>query len=418
MAGHSRLLNYNAQAVPLGSNANTPSCLLEGRQQALSPSARLFMRHKRSPLAISLFSGAGGMDIGVTSAGFNILASIELDKHCCQTLRANIADERRAARIYEEDIRQLDPRRLMRDLSLGPGQLDLLFGGPPCQPFSQIGRQKGLSDQRGWLLFEIVRIAEILRPKAILIEQVRGLASSKDPSGNPGSALDLLLGRLAGIGYGTDWRLINSADYGVPQLRKRLFIVATGESGGFGFPQATHFPRGSGQDLFQFPQYTTVGEALAGLGVPSARGSERPDSHVDVTPDGDRKRIAGVPEGECLAAQSDLPSWQIGRLTKKDTTKFLRLSRTRPANTLRCGEIFFHPTEDRYLTPRECMRIHGYPDSYRIVGPIRGRSGSARSLDQHRQVANSVPPPVAESIATEICKYIRCRGFSRTSAIR
>ncbi|MFO0108808.1 MAG: DNA cytosine methyltransferase, partial [bacterium] len=83
-----------------------------------------------------------------------------------------------------------------------------------------------------------------------------------------------------------------------------------------------------------------------------------------------------------------------------------RLSFSEPSLTLRCGEIFFHPVEDRYLTPREYMRIHGYPDNYFLKGPVRGRSGKVRYLDQHRQIANSVPPPVAYAIATEITKFL------------
>jgi len=124
-----------------------------------------------------------------------------------------------------------------------------------------------------------------------------------------------------------------------------------------------------------------------------------------------------VPEGCYLSAQVHLPEEQRRNLQKKDTTKFLRASRSRPSNTLRCGEIFFHPTEDRYLTPRECMRIHGYPDSYVLKGPVRGRSGRVRYLDQHRQVANSVPPPLAGLLAANVAKVLDgCRGYSSSSA--
>lgn len=111
-------------------------------------------------------------------------------------------------------------------------------------------------------------------------------------------------------------------------------------------------------------------------------------------------------EGSFLAGELHLPASQRGKLTKKDTTKFRRLSFSEPSLTLRCGEIFFHPVEDRYLTPREYMRIHGYPDTYLLKGPVRGRSGRVRYLDQHRQVANSVPPPVAYAIAKEIDKFL------------
>jgi DNA (cytosine-5)-methyltransferase 1 len=108
-----------------------------------------------------------------------------------------------------------------------------------------------------------------------------------------------------------------------------------------------------------------------------------------------------------------LPKEQLRNLTKKDTTKFKRLSRQEPSNTLRCGEIFFHPKENRYLTPREYMRIHGYPDSYILRGPIRGRSGRVRHLDQHRQIANSVPPPIARLLAEEVLKVLNAKKQSK-----
>ncbi|MBU4429915.1 MAG: DNA cytosine methyltransferase, partial [Verrucomicrobia bacterium] len=93
-------------------------------------------------------------------------------------------------------------------------------------------------------------------------------------------------------------------------------------------------------------------------------------------------------------------------LTKKDTTKYRRLHRLEPSLTLRCGEIFFHPVEDRYLTPREYLRLHRYPDEYILCGPIRSRSGTVKNLDQHRLVANSVPPPLAQVVAAQIAKVL------------
>lgn len=371
-----------------------------------------------SPLkALSLFSGAGGMDIGVADAGFDVLAAVEMDQNCCATLRANMERERRAARVIEADIRTISPTGLMGELGLEPGELDLLYGGPPCQSFSQIGKKRGLGDERGLLLFEMIRFAQAMQPQAIFIEQVKGLVSAKDARGMRGGVLEMLLSALESAGYVPKWKLVNAADHGLPQLRTRLFVVATRQPNGFQFPEQTHLPQGTHHSLCPLPEHNGIGEALKGLGSPSPKGSERADSHIDVTPDGDRRRIAGVPEGEFLAAQKHLPQEQIGRLTKKDTTKYLRLSYGKPANTFRCGEIFFHPTENRYLTPREHMRIHGYPDSYVLCGPIRGRSGTARNLDQHRQIANSVPPPIAAIMAAEIKRVIECQRYSRRLAI-
>ena len=199
-------------------------------------------------------------------------------------------------------------------------------------------------------------------------------------------------------------RVIKAAQYGVAQMRERVFIVSTINSAHFEFPEPTRGdPKEQMQTLFPLLPYATVREALVGVGKPIPNnGHPHDDSHVDITPTGDRRRIHGVPEGSHLAKELHLPAEQRCNLTKKDTTKFRRLSWSEPSNTLRCGEIFFHPTEDRYLTPREYMRLHGYPDTYLLKGPIRGRSGRVRHLDQHRQVANSVPPPVAHVIAEAI----------------
>jgi DNA (cytosine-5)-methyltransferase 1 len=361
----------------------------------------------REPKAISLFSGAGGMDVGIRKAGFRVLADLEMDKYCCQTLRAAAQREGTGTAVYECDVGEMDPMAVCRRAGIGPMDLDLLFGGPPCQPFSLAGKQNGLNDSRGPLLFEMIRFAACIKPKVILLEQVKGLLSAKGAGGERRGVLDLFLGELEKIGYAPKWQVCRAADFGVPQLRERLFIVATRGRNGFAFPERTHAPRGECPNIFGSKPYVTVGEALSGLGRPSPKlpgttFQNREDSHVDVTPARDRERIAHVPQGSCLAAQTHLGRDIRGNLTPKDTTKYLRLDSNKPSNTLRCGEIFFHPTEDRYLTPRECMRLHGYDDGYRLIGPIRPRTGTARDLDQHRQVANSVPPPLAHAMGEKI----------------
>lgn len=353
----------------------------------------------QKPKAISLFSGCGGLDIGVEAAGFKTLCCIEIDPFCCETLVHNQPAYISTARILNQDICQVDPITLMKEHGIAPRELDLLFGGPPCQTFSQIGKQDGLSDARGMPLFEIVRLAEAMRPKALLIENVKALATAKDPTGQPGGILIKLLSQLRKLGYTPNLKTLNAADYGVAQRRERLFVVAFKGDTVFQFPNPSHGPEGQ-------EEYKTVREALGGLGRVATRNRrDREDNHVDVTPDGDRRRISYVTEGTYLAAANAPPEIKC-RLTKKDTTKFLRLSRHGQSNTLRCGEIFFHPIKDRYLTPREYMRLHGFPDNYQLRGPIRGRSGRVRQLDQHRQIANSVPPPIAQAVAYNIYELL------------
>lgn len=356
-------------------------------------SSRSVISVKR-PIAISLFSGGGGLDIGVEQAGFKTVACIEKDENACETLRYNQPRYLPDAKIIHDSVTDVDLKNLMTELNLRSGELDLLFGGPPCQTFSQIGKKHGLGDERGRLLFAMVNYAKVLMPKAIVIENVKALRNAKGLDGVPGGIVLELKEQLEGLGYDVSSDVIDASLFGVAQKRQRLFIVALKRSfGSFEFPKG-HLDKNNA---------VTVGQVIHGLPQHVRKGlAPFHDNHIDVTPEGDIRRISFVTEGLHLAKIHDAPPEVKGRLGPKDTTKFLRLSRTKPSNTLRCGEIFFHPLEDRYLTPREYMRIHGFPDDYVLKGPIRGRSGTVRNLDQHRLVANSVPPAVAFAVGSAV----------------
>lgn len=351
--------------------------------------------------ALSIFSGCGGLDIGVEKAGFKNIASIEIDKYAADSLRTWHISSKHKTKVYEEDIRKIDPA-IFKD-----SNIQLLHGGPPCQAFSLIGKRNSLDDPRGQLLFEVIRFAEVLKPQAILVEQVKGLLSASDECGCKGGAFKLFIDELNRLGYIPKWQVINSADYGIPQRRERLFIVATLGKNGYQFPIPTHSEEQEDLTFFPLKKYKTVGDVISDLPKPNLKAEEISfPNHIDITPDRDRERISFVPEGGHLAAQKHAPADIIMKLSKKDTTKFRRMSTSEPSLTLRGGEIFYHPTEDRYLTPREYLRIHTYPDSYILKGPIRGRTGTVKNLDQHRQVANSVPPKLAELLAKEILRIL------------
>ena len=146
------------------------------------------------PKAISLFSGAGGMDIGVSKAGFDNVCAIETDPHCVSTLRRNSP---RTA-IWQVDVQALDPQRTLDSLELKSGDIALLHGGPPCQSFSQIGHKRGLDDPRGKLAFEMVRFAEVMRPAAVMLEQVPAFLATK--AGDGMTVLDAIV-----RGVSSDW---------------------------------------------------------------------------------------------------------------------------------------------------------------------------------------------------------------------
>lgn len=330
--------------------------------------------------AISLFSGAGGLDIGLNSSGIRTVASVEIDKHCVETLRNNTGSD-----IFHGDVRGFDPAEVLS--SVGLNNISVIHGGPPCQPFSQIGARKGLGHKDGMLLFEMLRWIESLRPEIFIVEQVKGLLKHKE-------AFDHLRQSARSMGYSLDWKLVNSVEYGVAQKRERVFVIGS-RLGAVSL----------GEWLSPSQGERSVGDVISDLPSPSENS---PSNHIDKTPDRDRERISFVKEGEWLS-KSKAPPDIIKRLTRKDTTKFRRLAFDLPSLTLRCGEIFYHPREDRYLTPREYMRIHGYPDDYILSGPIRGRTGQVSNLDQHRQIANSVPPPLAAAIGRAVTENAFCQ---------
>ena len=336
------------------------------------------------PTAISLFAGAGGMDIGVDRAGFKTICAIESDPHCASTLRCNAG--RKA--VWQADVRAVDPTRLLQVLGIKPGGLGLLYGGPPCQPFSQIGKLGGLEDPRGALIFELVRFAQEMRPAAVLIEQVPNFLRTRTASGL--YLLEVLRDEFEQLGYDLHVDVLDAQAHGIAQRRRRALLLCVPMGQSFAFPLPSSAP-------------ATVGEALSGLPPPSGPDGHPPvANHVDVTPRRDQERIAYVPEGLWLAKAPNVPPDILLNLTRKDTTKFRRLHRDDISPTLRCGEALYHPKENRYITPREAARLQGFPDKHIFEGPIRRRTGRVPNLDQHRQVANAVPPPLAHSVAAQL----------------
>ena len=340
---------------------------------------------------LSLFSGAGGMDIGVDDAGYDTVCAIESDVHCAATLCRNA----RHKTVWQVDVRAVSPERILEIFDIRPGGITLLYGSPPCQSPGQRTGRPCVQGNLGLLIREFVRFARVLRPTAILVEQLPAFLRSSSPNGQP--LIEGLERAFARLGYDLHARVLNTAFHGVAQSRRRAIVVCVPTGQRFRFPnRAVSAP--------------SVGEVLGGLPQPVTRGEEPlVPNHVDVTPPRDRERISFVPEGSWLARVPNVPSSVLMNLTNKDTTKFRRLDRKLTSLTIACGGIFFHPVEDRYITPREAARIQGFPDKHVLVGPIRGRSGQVRDLDQHRQVASAVPPPLATSVARSIAESL-CLG--------
>lgn len=212
---------------------------------------------KTQPTAISIFSGAGGMDLGFLQAGFDVRLAIEIDPSCCDTLRQNLKE----TVILEGDINDISPDQISNQSGLLPGEIDCIFGGPPCQSFSLAGRREGTNDERGKLVFRFIELVRSLRPKTFVLENVKGMVNWQG-----GIVLREIESMFAdpldtGERYIVQHSVLNAADYGVPQSRERVFIVGTRLAKPFKFPTPSHSSESSGK----LKRHVTVGEALRGL---------------------------------------------------------------------------------------------------------------------------------------------------------
>ncbi|MFF2326612.1 MULTISPECIES: DNA cytosine methyltransferase [unclassified Streptomyces] len=353
-----------------------------------------------APNCVSVFSGGMGLDLGLEQAGFAIRFAADSMPAAVTTVRAN----RPELPYYDGDIRNLSAEQIWKSSGLSAGQVDLLAGGPPCQSFSTAGKRLGLDDhEKGPLVFEFVRLVEELQPKAFLMENVKGLLSASIkwrqlPYNNNGKIIDDLHGsllrelcaQLEKLGYSLKYREFNSADYGVPQARQRVFLLGYRDGTPVSFPEPTHAKDSS---LFLNP-WRTIGEALDGLVDDDsycAKFSERKLKYLRMIPEGGNWR--SLPEeiqkesmGRAFYAKGGRSGyWR--RLSFKSPSPTI-LTEPHNASTSLC-----HPVEDRPLTVRECARIQTFPDEWTFHGPGR---------EQYKLVGNAVPVLLAEAIGAHV----------------
>ena len=340
----------------------------------------------KSPTVISLFSGAGGLDYGFHAAGFCTAVATDFEPDACHTLRENGFDQ-----VICGDIHQVTSEELLAKAKLSIGEADVLIGGPPCQPFSKSGfwangTSARLNDPRAKTLDAYLRVLEDTQPRAFLLENVEGLAYNGKSEG-----IDLLLQRIKEINVrqGTNYRpvgaVLAAADYGVPQLRSRFFLVGARDGQEFIFPEPTHSPTG---DLVTEP-YRTAWDALADV---------TPDPSEDLHIRGKwASLLPSIPEGENYLFHTDRGHGQpLFGWRRRFWTFLLKLSKRKPSWTIQAqpGPSVgpFH-WSNRLLSHRELCRIQTFPDSVTIVG-------SRRSIQ--KQVGNAVPSLLAEVLAREI----------------
>lgn len=350
---------------------------------------------------VSLFSGAGGFDIGLESAGFSVVAAVEADPDCIETLRLNQAsripvpnsEDGRvlldATRVLHARVEEMTRGDLVPNGASASWRPDLLAGGPPCQPFSASGKQRSLGDPRGVLFREFVRIAEELRPRAILFENVRGLITARGPSGRPGGALRLVLRAFQDIGYATRVGVLNAADYALPQRRVRFFLLAAQRGPLAEFPRPTH-ARADRPRLFdEGLPWMTLGEFLAKQPEPHPEEIVRPSLKL-------AKLLRDIRAGSGLRSPGvSEPTRPGGHWGYKQGTFVANPELPARTVTAAATQDWIRQADGslRRLTLRECSGLQGFPVKWQFVG-----SSSSR----YRQVGNAVPVRFGEVLGSAL----------------
>jgi DNA (cytosine-5)-methyltransferase 1 len=345
-------------------------------------------------IAIDAFCGAGGLSLGFSQAGLDVAFAFDLDETALKTYQANLKHQSRKL-----DANQLTAKALLAAAGLKKGEVSVLAGGPPCQGFS-IQRRGKDQDERNDLLFRFIKWVDFIEPAYFLIENVSGLRGKRGQK-----HLSSFIRATESLGYHCHTKLLNVADYGLAQIRKRLVIVGERPVNGgifFSFPKATH-----SQD-----SWVTVRKAIHELPSPPADGSEHPDwpnHRCDRLSAKNKLRISHVPEGggrEDIPVSLRLKCHQVSPDKAGHRYVYGRLAWDRPAGTItaRFDSLtrgrFGHPSEDRTISLREGARLQGFPDEFVFSGT---------KVEVARQIGNAVPPPLAFQLGTALLRAIKLR---------
>lgn len=357
---------------------------------------------------LSFFSGAGGLDLGFAKAGFQTLWANEYDKKIFPSYKNHFPDVLLDNRPIQEIPNQEVPKSLGREDVLG------VIGGPPCQAWSAAGSKRGAEDPRGRLFFEYIRMIEYIRPTFFVAENVHGLIHKRNQE-----SFSTILGRFAELGYNVQWKLLNAADFGVSQDRKRVIVVGyhkekIGKT--FKFPE----PKGNDHltlkiaigDLKDYPINTVIAKSSKDLIANPfkilAQTHKKPSSsktgiqnitNHDVSEGGyspiflsrNRRRNWDQPSFTILATDRHIPF-------HPDSPKMLKIGK---------DKMILSPNQEhkyRRLSVRECARIQGFPDDYHFL--------YAHPRDGYKMVGNAVPVPLATAIASKIMEDLRSQNVT------
>jgi len=343
-----------------------------------------------------LFSGAGGLSLGFQQAGFEVVFAADNDKESLETYVHNFGPH-----AYSLDLTRGSPKAIAKQIREKAGDIDVLIGGPPCQGFS-IQRRGAPDDPRNHLLLRHVQIGLALNVKALLIENVPTILGSRGAI-----QLNEALSLLADASYTVSSAVLQAADYGVPQLRRRAFVVAFRKD----FPGEFRFL----EPLYSPSSYVTVRQALSSLpGLPEdhsahpeiANHQRRKISEINL------KRLSYVPEG---GGRLDIPEELRLPCHKKDNGHrhldvYGRMVWDKPAPTITAmfdnftRGRFAHPSETRNITNREGARLQSFPDSFVFLGNQKSVA---------RQIGNAVPPMLATAVAHAISSHLDGKFLGR-----
>ena len=370
---------------------------------------------------ISLFTGAGGLDLGLDRSGFTTLVAVEKDRYARETLASNREHFRVPGFELFEDATGVTGEDLLTAAGVRRGELDLLSGGPPCQAFSTAGHRGSIADPRGSLLGRFLQLVGEVQPRFFVLENVRGVLSAAlrhrplalrgaghaplDPDERLGSLLDLVvLPWIADrLDYEFSYDLVNTADYGVPQVRHRVIFVGSRDrelgAGGatLGLVElvpATHVKKSDGSLI----PWQTLGDALARLprgDTEGARYSPARAAVLENVPQGKNWRFLRDNFGEDYLRSVMGGAYEStgGRVGFWRRLSLDRPSPTLPASPAQKATSLCHPTETRPLNVREYARIQQFPDDYAFMGPTAAK---------YMQIGNAVPVGLAYSVGSAL----------------
>jgi len=331
---------------------------------------------------VSFFCGCGGFDVGFEKAGYNIVLANDYWEPAVKTFRNNFETP-----IISDDVREIDNERLQHLLSeqnTTADDIDVVIGGPPCQGFSRLNNKQIELDQmeqddRNTLFHEFLRVANTLDPKVIIMENVRDVINRK--MSDDTYVKDAIVKTFNEYDYECEYTVLKAEEYGVPQKRRRIIFYGVRDDVEVDpqmlFPEHTH----------REGEYNTAGEALNDI------SEDLPNMTWRNTQEKTLEKIKHVPQGGYYADLPDrLKTKKNGEIVKRFGTHLRRLAEDEPSLTVSTNE-FIHPTEDRYLTPREMARLQTFDDTFEFIG---------NKGDVLQQIGNAVPPKLAEVIAENV----------------